>query len=86
MAWGLPSQRPLPRYVPDAHPYPLFNPSPPGPILSGCKMCNSRGWRPCAPGRAKGEITASILRQGSAGVKTGWKEALGGLGASGWES
>lgn len=83
MAWSLPSQRPLPRFVPDTQPHPLFDPSPPGPILSRCEMCNSRGWRPSAPGREKGEIPAPILRR--AGARPRLQQEVRN-GAGGWGS
>lgn len=61
-----------------------------GPILSRCEMCNSRGWRPSAPSREKGETPTPVLRRGwgqaraPAGGKAGREEALVRHGAGGW--
>lgn len=81
--WSLPfSEAPTPVRTRDPPPHPLFDPSPWGPILSWCEMCNSRGWHPSAPGGKKGVIPAPILgkswgwARGAAGVKASWKEAL----------
>ena len=61
-----------------------------GPILSRFQMCNSRGWRPSAPSREKGETPTPVLGRGwgqaraPAGGKAGRKEALVRHGAGGW--
>lgn len=70
------------------HPRPLFDPSPRGPILSRCEMCNSRGWCCSTPGREKGRSRPPSSEgprpgPGPAGGKASWKEALVRHGAGG---
>lgn len=81
--WSLPcSEAAPPVRTREPHSHPLFDPSPRGPILSRCEMCNSWSWHPLPPGGQKGVIPAPILRKGwgrargPAGVKASRKEAL----------